>query len=397
MYKPQEIIVVREVLEDPVTQSILKRCPGVPVLVVETNKPDDIRKASCLLSGTKGIAQTFDTGKGVLALVSTTGIIGQFDMPDTRIGCPHFMKLVMATNGCPYHCAWCYLRLTYRELYPFMYVRVKYDVIRKKIKRYLRNVSHPVMFNMGELQDSLALEHLTGTAQNLIPFFGELPNGRLFMLTKSDNVDPIIGLHHQKHTVIAWSINAPEVSKEFEIGAPTFKQRLGAAERVQNDGYRVRLRLDPIVPVDGWKEIYTDAVKQIFEQVTPERITLGTLRFDPHYFRARNAIVGQSLHGSKLLKEMDKMGPMLPPMAVASGKRDKKRQKRTKISVGKYSYPEELRIEIFQTVINEVRKHFIGPVALCKENVDVWRAVGLNPEQCECVCQHDSADIVHRS
>jgi hypothetical protein len=97
-----------------------------------------------------------------------------------------------------------------------------------------------------------------------------------------------------------------------------------------------------------------------------------------------------------LLTEMKQMVPMLPPMEVPTGNRDKYGRPQMKTSVGKYSYPQDLRIGIFRFAISEIRKHFAGPVALCKETVDVWRAIGLDPSQCQCVCQYDTADLLRR-
>ena len=108
----------------------------------------------------------------------------------------------------------------------------------------------PVIFNSGEMADSLALEHLIGAGQKFIPWFGASDNGYLFMLTKSDNVDEILDLPHNGHTIVAWSMNNESVSRKFEIGAPPFIRRLNAAHKVQDAGYPVRIRLDPIVPFE---------------------------------------------------------------------------------------------------------------------------------------------------
>ena len=74
------------------------------------------------------------------------------------------------------------------------------------------------------------------------------------MLTKSDNVDDILDLPHNGQTIIAWSMNNTMVSQKFEIGAPSFERRLAAARKVQEAGYRVRIRLDPIVPLRVGRE-----------------------------------------------------------------------------------------------------------------------------------------------
>ena len=69
------------------------------------------------------------------------------------------------------------------------------------------------------------MEHLTRAGREFIPLFGQSENGYLFMLTKSDNVDDILDLPHNGHTIIAWSMNNALVSQKYEIGAPSFEQQ----------------------------------------------------------------------------------------------------------------------------------------------------------------------------
>ena len=91
-------------------------------------------------------------------------------------------------------------------------VRAEYDKIKRQIQKRLNQSTSPVIFNSGELADSLSMEHLTRGAQEFIPWFRTSGNGYLFMLTKSDNVDEILELPHSGHTVIAWSMNNEVVS-----------------------------------------------------------------------------------------------------------------------------------------------------------------------------------------
>jgi spore photoproduct lyase len=110
------------------------------------------------------------------------------------------------------------------------------------------------------------------------------------MLTKSDNVDDILDLPHNGHTVIAWSMNNEAVSRKYEIGAPCFPTKADSSEKVQEAGYPLRIRLDPIVPFDGWKEAYAGTIREIFSEVSPERVTLGTLRFEKGFYNMRHSI-----------------------------------------------------------------------------------------------------------
>jgi spore photoproduct lyase len=278
-------------------------------------------------------------------------------------------------------CDWCYLKLTYRAAYPFITVKVQYDLIREKIIKRMNEAETPIMFNSGELADSLSLEHLTGAAQEFIPLFATLKNGYLFMLTKSTNVDSILDLEHNGHTIIAWSMNNAEVSRRFEIGAPCFEDRLEAAYKVQKAGYPLRIRLDPILPFDGWKEAYAGTLRRICEKVAPDRMTLGTLRFEGGFYNMRNKLLST---GDALKEYIDHLEPMFEPKAFAGSKRPK---------IGKYSFPPDKRTEIFTYIIDEIRKYSDCTIALCKESAEVWDSTGLDRSKCSCVCQYDYADM----
>ena len=384
-WRPQEIIIHDEVKDDPDTGYFLSQCPGIPVKYVDTAKSAEVVQASDVLRNAgAGMLNKVLTGKSVVFIAPCGNPIDEFRVLDNRMVCPHFERLKLANNGCFYMCDWCYLKLTYRAQHPFITVRVQYEKIKRALKRRLKNSTSPVFFNSGELADSLSMEHLTRAGQTFIPWFGQSKNGYLFMLTKSDNVDDILNLSHNGHTVIAWSMNNDLVSQKFEIGAPSFDRRLEAAWKVQNAAYPVRVRLDPIIPFEGWEKAYASTVQRIFTRISPERMTLGTLRFEDGFYHLRDSIftTGPDLPGM-----LNNMKPMFEPKMFEGKKRPKE---------GKYSFSEEARVKIFDFIIKEIRKYPECPIALCKESAEVWNRMGLDLSKVQCVCQLDYADMSNR-
>ena len=387
MWKPKEIIIHEKVKNDPVTAHFLEQCQDVPVKYVTSATPKVVVQASEILKkAANTMIEKILAGKNVVFIApSPVDVVDVFQMPDDRMICPHFERLKLASNGCFYQCDWCYLKLTYRAAFPFITVRAQYDKIKEKIQKKLNQTKAPIIFNSGELADSLSMEHLTRVGREFIPWFGQTKNGYLFMLTKSDNVDEILDLSHNRHTIIAWSLNNEMVSKKFEMGAPSFERRIEAAHKVEKAGYPVRIRLDPIVPIEGWREAYSNTVKRIFGEVSPERITLGTLRFEEGFYKMRNTIFTS---GPNLPKFMEEMVPMFQPKTFPGIKKAKS---------GKYSFTEEKRIEIFDFIINEIRKYSDCKIALCKESAAVWEKLGLPLSKCSCACQLDFADMSDQS
>jgi len=381
-WRPSEIIINEKVLNDSVTDFFLSQCPDTPTKTVENGSPRTITEASEILkSAGKSMLDKILAGKRIVYIGPASDVVDVFEMPDSRMKCPHFERLKLASNGCFYQCDWCYLKLTYRAAFPYIAVRAEYDNIKSQLMKRLSQFNQPVMFNSGELADSLAMEHLTRAGREFIPWFGQSENGYLFMLTKSDNVDDILDMPHNEHTIIAWSMNNGNISRKYEIGAPSFERRLEAAVKVENAGYPVRIRLDPIVPFQGWQEEYKETIRQIFEKISPERITIGTLRFEPGFYNMRNSFFTT---GPDLPSLLEQMTQMFPPETIPGFRKPKS---------GKYSFSEERRVEIFDYIIKEIRKVSDCRIALCKESAPVWNRLNLDLSNCGCVCQFDSVDI----
>lgn len=383
LWRPKEIIVHDKVKDDPATQYFLFQCPDVPVKYISNGNPNNVQQASDILrnAGTSILEQVLAGKQVVFIAPSATDQVDEFIIDDPRMLCPCFQRLKLAQNGCYYKCDWCYLKLTYRGLFPYITVKVQYDKIKKQILKAVAKRSAPTIFSSGELADAISLDHLTGANRVFIPWFGQIENAYLYMLSKSDNVKGLLNLDHNRHTIAAWSINNAAVAARYEKEAPSTKLRLNAAAEVQQKGYRVRIRLDPIVPIKGWQDAYAETVRQIFEKVSPESITIGTLRFEEGFYKQRKTIFSRP----ELSSYLDGMVPMFEPFIYPGDKKPK---------VGKYTFPDKQRLEIFRHVIGEIRKHSDCPIALCKESMEIWKATGLDAGKCSCACQFEPVDMV---
>ena len=162
------------------------------------------------------------------------------------------------------------------------------------------------------------------------------------------------------------------------------RKGLRLPEKSRKPGIQLRIRLDPIVPFEGWENAYAETIREIFSQVSPERITLGTLRFEKGFYNMRKTIFTT---GPELPRLLDKMQPMFPPKLFPGNKHPKG---------GKYSFSESKRGEIFKFAIGEIRKYSDCRIALCKESADVWEKVSLDLSHCSCVCQLDFAEMMYR-
>jgi spore photoproduct lyase len=225
-----------------------------------------------------------------------------------------------------------------------------------------------------DCSDSLLYEGVTGHARRLIPLFAGAETNphhrKLILLTKSVNTKYLEGLPTQ-NVLATFSLNPEPIADLWEGKwtdgeriTPPIPERLAASARLQQAGFEVRWRVDPILPIDGWRENY----EQFFAQAAashhrPTRITLGTYRE-----MQRSLLTIAARWGLPAMEwqppEMDKDGMH-------------------------YHLPANERVNIYRVLSEAIRSawkpHGWSPmVALCKESGKVRAACGLDHRHCNC-------------
>ena len=292
--------------------------------------------------------------------VNDGSIITRFDKTpqpksSSDVVCPHFLELKWA-YGCPYDCSWCYLKGTFRFRPNGKEPVIKdYEKIELHTRAFLEEANTPEILNSGEIADSLMNENSDKPfSKFIIPLFEKQKLHKVLFLTKSSNVKNLLEIEPHDQAIISFSLNAIPVAKKWEKAPPVLK-RIEAAKKVYHAGYEVRIRIDPMVPIDGWKESYLQLADLIFENLVPERITLGSLR------GLQSTINGCSDKSwVKYLTESSNWGK--------------------KIDF-------QIRFAIYSEIINYLQsKYNYKKVALCKETIEMWNSLKMNYRQIKCNC-----------
>ena len=298
--------------------------------------------------------------KRLVERVNDGSIITRFDktpFPEnsTDVVCPHFLELKWA-YGCPFDCSWCYLKGTFRFRPNGKEPVIKdYEKIELHTKAFLEEVKTPEILNTGEIADSLMHENSDESfSKFIIPIFESQSLHKVLFLTKSPNVKNLLEIEPHRQAIISFSLNAIPVAKKWEKAPPILK-RIEAAKKVYKAGYEVRIRIDPMVPIENWKESYLQLVDLIFKDLVPERITLGSLR------GLQSTINGCSDKSwVKYLKETSNWGK-------------------------KIDY--QTRFTMYSEVIEYLKsKYHYERVALCKETIKMWNQFKMNYRQIRCNC-----------
>jgi spore photoproduct lyase len=278
--------------------------------------------------------------------------------------CPNYWHF-SPYGFCPYGCRYCYLAGTPGVKFsPSVKIYVNLPEMLAEIDRIATRQQTPTAFYLGKLQDSLALDPLTAYSTVLVPFFAKHPWARLTLLTKSAHVDRLLDLEHRGHSILSWSVNPPEVSAMFEENVPSIDERLEAMRRVTERGYPVRAIMMPVIPVDGWQDIYTRFTQHLLQTVPIERLTLGGICI---YRSARDLMERKMGTRNLVSQHLDSTFP--------------------KAGDGRVRYPRKLRHEVYSLVIESARR--LRPdleIALCLEEQALWESTGLvgNMGRCNC-------------
>ena len=288
-------------------------------------------------------------------------IMRYFEKTPKTIVCPHFYELNWA-YGCNFDCAYCYLQGTFRGNKEPRPLPLNH-IFRTLQKVFNDELFQPSIFNSGELTDSLVFPSVM---EQIVDEFEEQNRHKILILTKSCSVG-FLCKRLRKQTIVSFSINAPRVAKKWEHKAPSPEQRIEAAKKVNDEGYETRIRIDPIFPIENWKEEYAKLVDLLFSKLTPSRITLGTPRG-----------LYKTLQYAKDISWAKVAFDDNPYEKTGWGKK----------------MASSLRKEIYGFFYDKLCELGFdkSKIGLCKETETMWRELGLNPggypnwEKCKCNC-----------
>jgi DNA repair photolyase len=151
----------------------------------------------------------------------------------------------------------------------------------------------------------------------------------------------------------------------FEENVPSIDERLEAMRRVAGQGYPVRAIVMPIIPVEGWKGLYTAFTQRLLESVPIQRLTLGGICI---YRSARDLMERKMGTRNVVSRHIEAAAPMAGD--------------------GRARYPRRLRHEVYSSIIQSARR--LRPdleIALCLEEQALWESTGLVESVGRCNCR----------
>jgi len=194
--------------------------------------------------------------------------------------------------NCVYDCRYCFLQGMLRSANFLVFVN--YDDFLNEIRELAeqhQNDDRPCWFFSGYDCDSLAYEPVTGFAEHFVPAFKDIPNAVLELRTKSTQIRSLLNQEAQENVVIA-------------------DKRIEALQKLQQHGWRIGLRFDPIIWHENYKQDYANIIQKVFAALDAERIdslTLGGFRLPKGYYKTMRKLHPEHWLFSAGLKEKDGM------------------------------------------------------------------------------------------
>lgn len=176
-------------------------------------------------------------------------------------------------SGCVGMCEYCYLN-TQMGKKPYIKIHVNIDDILKKAGNYMNERKPDItIFEGAATSDPVPVEKYSGALEKTINFFGNNTLGEFRFVTKFTDIHSLLQCNHSSNTTIRYSINTEKIIKSFEHRTTGLEDRVSAAFKLSQAGYKIGFIIAPVFLYDNWKEEYLgllDKIKSIFNNKTVE-------------------------------------------------------------------------------------------------------------------------------
>ncbi len=195
--------------------------------------------------------------------------------------------------NCIYDCRYCFLQGMYRSAHCVLFVN--YEDFAAAVEQTLADTTLPgeaapgagQVFYSGYDCDSLAFEPLSGFAEYFVPWFAARPRAVLELRTKSTQIGGLLKRDPISNCIVAMSFTTPAAAARWEHGVPAIEKRLAALGRLQDAGWPVAIRFEPLMP-DTNPDACGELFELVFSRLDSRRlhsVSTGLFRMPADYFR----------------------------------------------------------------------------------------------------------------
>ncbi len=269
------IYVEREVRDHPRTLAILDRYRELPLIECERYGEIFNRKAQNfrMQKDSQALILAHKHGRKVLPAPGGHGF---------GASPSHYFSHML---NCIYDCRYCFLQGMYRSAHCVLFVN--FEDFADMIAQAISAGPPGQMFHSGYDCDSLALEPASGFARFFVPFFAQHPQAMLELRTKSTQIASLLQMKPVPNCIVAMSFTTEAAAQRWERDLPSVSKRIAALGRLQDAGWPIALRFEPLLPETEPQE-YAELFERIFARLDAARVhsaSTGVFRMPAGYFR----------------------------------------------------------------------------------------------------------------
>lgn len=213
------------------------------------------------------------------------------------------------SSGCSAMCLYCYL-MCHFNLNSYLRIFVNREQMMELVRKKAQNSATKLVFELGSNSDMVLEETITGNLRWAIEEFGKMENAVATFATKFDGVDSLLTARHNGHTQMRISVNPQSFISRVELGTSGLKERIKAANRMFQAGYRMGINIAPVILTEGWEQAYTQMFEQLREGLEPRLQNTMFIEVIFMTYSAANQIINtQALPSAPDLFEREKFRP----------------------------------------------------------------------------------------
>jgi len=189
--------------------------------------------------------------------------------------------------NCIYDCRYCFLQGMYRSAHYVLFVN--YEDFSDDIIRSASESNHDDCYYFSGYDcDSLALEPITGFVDFILPIFEKNPRLWLELRTKSTQIRDLLNRPALSNCVVAFSLSPDNIVDALEAKTPSLNKRIDAIKKLQEKGWPIGLRFDPLIYHDDFQKNYAGLFAEVFDVLDLQQlhsVSLGNFRMPEKFFR----------------------------------------------------------------------------------------------------------------
>ena len=189
--------------------------------------------------------------------------------------------------NCIYDCRYCFLQGMFDSANYVIFINYK-DFLNEIKKKVIELKGHSIHFFSGYDCDSLALEPVSHFMKFLINRLDQNSDILLELRTKSTQINFLANQKVVKNILIAFTLSPNIIIENYEFRTASLKKRIRAIKLLQDTGWKIGLRFDPVIYSINYKEVYEDFFDSVFSSINQKKIhsvTIGTLRMPNNFFK----------------------------------------------------------------------------------------------------------------